>query len=41
MPWGNFQNMTDHDLRAIDEYLSDIPCIEGPPAASNLHNACQ
>jgi hypothetical protein len=41
MPWPNFQNMTDHDLRAIYEYLSAIPCIAGPPAPSNLHNDCQ
>jgi hypothetical protein len=27
MPWPQFQNMTDHDLRAIYEYLSSIPCI--------------
>lgn len=25
MPWPTFQNMTDHDLRAIYEYLSAIP----------------
>jgi len=31
MPWPNFQNMTDHDLRAIYEYLSAIPCREGDP----------
>ena len=41
MPWPNFQNLTDHDLRAIYEYLSAIPCIEGPPAPSPLHNDCQ
>ena len=40
MPWTNFQNMTEHDLRAIYEYLSAIPCIEGPPAPSPLHNDC-
>jgi hypothetical protein len=40
MPWTNFQNMTDHDLRAIYEYLSAIPCIAGPPAPSPLHNDC-
>jgi len=28
MPWPALQNMTDHDLRAIYEYLSAIPCIE-------------
>ena len=35
MPWPNFQNMTDHDLRAIYEYLSAIPCIEGDPGLPN------
>ena len=41
MPWPTFQNMTEHDLRAIYEYLSAIPCIEGPPAPDPLHNDCQ
>src|SRR6266567_8285123 len=41
MPWYNFQNMTDHDLRAIYEYLSAIPCVAGPPAPSPLHHDCQ
>jgi hypothetical protein len=40
MPWFAFQDMTDHDLRAIYEYLSAIPCVEGPPAPSVLHNEC-
>ena len=40
MPWPNFQDMTDHDIRAIYEYLSAIPCIAGPPAPSPLHNDC-
>jgi len=31
MPWPIHQNMTDHDLRAIYEYLSSIPCLEGGP----------
>jgi hypothetical protein len=35
MPWPNFQDMTDHDLRAIYEYLSCIPCIEGDPGLPN------
>jgi len=35
MPWPNFQNMTDNDLRAIYEYLSAIPCIEGDPGLPN------
>jgi hypothetical protein len=25
MPWPTYQSMTDHDLRAIHEYLSAIP----------------
>jgi hypothetical protein len=41
MPWPIHQNMTKHDLRAIYEYLSAIPCIEGPPAPDPLHNDCQ
>jgi hypothetical protein len=41
MPWPVFSKMTDHDLRAIYEYLRSIPCISGPPAPSNLHNECQ
>lgn len=40
MPWPIYKNMTEHDLRAIYEYLSAIPCIEGPPAPSVLHNDC-
>jgi len=31
MPWPTFQNMTDHYLEAIYEYLSAIPCVEGGP----------
>jgi hypothetical protein len=42
MPWPTFQNMTDHDLRAIYEYLSAIPCYEGPADPANpLHNDCK
>jgi hypothetical protein len=42
MPWPTFQNMTDHDLRSIYEYLSAILCIEGPPDPTNpLHNDCK
>ena len=40
MPWPNFQNMTDNDLRAIYEYLRAIPCIAGPPAPDPLHHDC-
>src|SRR5271170_3783284 len=46
MPWPDFQNMTDHDLEAIYEYLSAIPCIDNtsstPPtgAPNELRNDC-
>jgi len=39
MPWPNFQNLSDHDLEAIYEYLSAIPCNAGPPTGP-LHNDC-
>jgi hypothetical protein len=39
MRWPSFSNMTDHDLRAIYEYLSAIPCIAGP-ASGLLHHDC-
>jgi hypothetical protein len=29
MPWPIQKNMTDHDIRAIYEYLKAIPCIHG------------
>lgn len=29
MPWPENQKMTDHDLRAIYEYLKAIPCVPG------------
>jgi hypothetical protein len=42
MPWPIQKNMTYHDLRAIYEYLSAIPCIEGPEDPSSiLHNDCK
>jgi hypothetical protein len=40
MPWPILQNMSDHDLIAIYEYLGAVPCVEGPPAPSVLHNDC-
>jgi hypothetical protein len=39
MPWPVHKNMTDHDLRAIYEYLSAIPCLEGGPGEPA--NRCQ
>jgi hypothetical protein len=41
MPWPGLRNLTHHDLRAIYEYLSAVPCVAGPPAPSPLHNECQ
>jgi hypothetical protein len=46
MPWPLFHNMTDHQIEAIYEYLSAIPCIDNtfspPPAgaANELRNDC-
>jgi hypothetical protein len=41
MPWTAYQNMTDRDLRAVYEYLSAIPCLEGSEdETSVLHNDC-
>jgi hypothetical protein len=43
MRWAFFQDMTDHDLRAIYEYLSAVPCNPGPGIATApyLQNECQ
>jgi hypothetical protein len=41
MPWPIYHNMTNHDLRAIYEYLRAVPCIAGPPPPSPLHNDCE
>src|SRR6266404_4797980 len=41
MPWPIYKNMTDRDLRAIYEYLSAIPCIQGSADPTDvLHNDC-
>lgn len=29
MPWPNFKDLTDHEIRAIYEYLKVVPCIQG------------
>jgi hypothetical protein len=29
MPWPNFKDYSDQDLRAIYEYLSAVPCLQG------------
>ncbi len=31
MPWPTYGDLKDRDLRAIYEYLSTIPCVEGGP----------
>jgi hypothetical protein len=33
MPWPAFRESTDHTLRAVYEYLSAIPCLEGGPGS--------
>jgi hypothetical protein len=40
MPWPGLRNLKERDLRAIYEYLRAVPCIEGPPPPSPLHNDC-
>ncbi len=41
MPWPAFQNMSEHELRAIYEYLSAIPCIDTVvPGQPQLRNNC-
>lgn len=46
MPWPVFHNMTDHQIEAVYEYLSAIPCIDNnfapPPAGApnELRNDC-
>jgi len=46
MPWPTFHSMTDHQIEAIYEYLSAIPCIDNnfspPPAGApdELRNDC-
>jgi len=35
MPWPNFQQATNRDLLAIYEYLSAIPCVQGPGDPDN------
>jgi hypothetical protein len=43
MRWPFFRNMTDHELRAIYEYLSAVPCNPGQviPGAPYLLNECK
>ena len=43
MRWPSFRNMTDHELRAMYEYLGAIPCNPGKviAGAPYLQNACE
>lgn len=42
MPWPTYQNFTDHDIRAIYEFLSAIPCIDTIVAGQpQLRNTCK
>ena len=43
MRWPFFKNMTDHELRAIYEYLGAVPCNPGKviPGADYLQNVCE
>jgi hypothetical protein len=41
MPWPTYSKMTDHYVDAIYEFLSSIPCYEGPTDPTDpLHNDC-
>jgi hypothetical protein len=41
MPWSAYQDMTEHDLRAIYEFLSAIPCIDTVvEGQKHLRNTC-
>ena len=44
MPWPIYANMSDHDIRAIYEYLSAIPCVAHKPGTPGLlpgvYNTC-
>jgi len=39
MPWPGLRNLTHHDLAAIYEYLSAVPCVAGL-RPSPRHNDC-
>lgn len=43
MRWPFFRNMTDHELRAVYEYLSAVPCNPGRviAGAPYLQNVCE
>ncbi len=40
MPWPGLRNLSDYDLRAIYEYLSTVPCIQGNDPNDDAANRC-
>ena len=40
MPWPELRHMTEHELRAIYEYLRAVPCNPGPVTGGVAHNDC-
>jgi hypothetical protein len=43
MRWPSFSNMTNHELRAMYEYLGAVPCNPGKviAGAPYLQNMCE
>ncbi len=39
MPWPNFKNFTDLELRAVYEYLRAVPCIQGNYPGAGVNGA--
>jgi len=39
MPWPELRHLSEHDKRAIYEYVNAIPRVAGP-ASGVLHNDC-
>jgi len=37
MPWPNLRHLSERDLRAIYEYLSTIPCVQGNYPGESAH----
>jgi hypothetical protein len=37
MPWPNLRKLSDQDLRAIYEYLSTVPCVQGNYPGESAH----
>jgi hypothetical protein len=37
MPWPNLRKLSNNDLRAIYEYLSTVPCVQGNYPGESAH----